>query len=663
MPSLSGQAQQQQQQHALAPAHGAEQGGAVSESNRGLPDRTVTAATLEDAYVKFIFYCNPAVPADQDTQALRDAFSNPPKSAGKSFETFTVYHLVLQFLRKEIKTWTELTIKLGVEPPDPKKDESAQKVTQYGVRLKKWMNSLHIKAFFDYLRGVENEYWTAIPGDPDPTSQQVRDGVALEDDMALRALLPQIRPRRGRKRPDESDGPGSAAQKMRLSPSFLGENLGDPQLLGYVDGARSAHPVLGKNDGSQTPFSQWPTSAVTPTVRGSFWDDALEPQSATTPSQLKPGRQRRGAKNVSSAWKAGGAEGGGKARGRPPINRTPIEGPGFHFQPWLPAKPGSNLAASPITESNQESPPSQVPAVAVVTPSPTPQPPSQQFSTTADTSPARPPVRPPVRSSSEHSRPARPVISLKVPERSGGPIRLATPPPPVVVVNGEVAGDPTTESNKTIESQAPRFIETTMKTTEKSDTESQGARAVEKPVGDYYFERMEDRTNVDSLMEYFLQAAQEGIWLDQHGNPDDVASVGEASAIINSIMQNMINAATDTASFLLNLSVLAGARALKAKPVKCTRLADGKDCYNYKFEWEYRFGHLVGQVAMEHNVSKSMWRRPGSSSPEDGAVGMNGLSAEEWQRKYEVLLQRMKQKDEELSDLQAKTMATPEKEA
>jgi hypothetical protein len=231
-----------------------------------------------------------------------------------------------------------------------------------------------------------------------------------------------------------------------------------------------------------------------------------------------------------------------------------------------------------------------------------------------------------------------------------------------VVVNGEVAGDPTTESNKTIESQAPRFIETTMKTTEKSDTESQGARAVEKPVGDYYFERMEDRTNVDSLMEYFLQAAQEGIWLDQHGNPDDVASVGEASAIINSIMQNMINAATDTASFLLNLSVLAGARALKAKPVKCTRLADGKDCYNYKFEWEYRFGHLVGQVAMEHNVSKSMWRRPGSKSPEDGAVGMNGLSAEEWQRKYEVLLQRMKQKDEELSDLQAKATATPEKE-
>lgn len=148
MPSLSGQAQQQQQQHALAPAHGAEQGGAVSESNRGLPDRAVTAATLEDAYVKFIFYCNPAVPADQDTQALRDAFSNPPKSAGKSFETFTVYHLVLQFLRKEIKTWTELTIKLGVEPPDPKKDESAQKVTQYGVRLKVREGYRHWEANF-----------------------------------------------------------------------------------------------------------------------------------------------------------------------------------------------------------------------------------------------------------------------------------------------------------------------------------------------------------------------------------------------------------------------------------------------------------------------------------------------------------------------------------
>jgi hypothetical protein len=101
-----------------------------------LPDRKVTPETLEDAYMNFIFYCNPALPLDADTEALREAFRNPPKSGGKSFDTFAIYELVKKFYGKDIKTWTELTIQLGVEPPDPSKDESSQKVTQYGVRLK-----------------------------------------------------------------------------------------------------------------------------------------------------------------------------------------------------------------------------------------------------------------------------------------------------------------------------------------------------------------------------------------------------------------------------------------------------------------------------------------------------------------------------------------------
>lgn len=101
-----------------------------------LPDRNVTPDTLEDAFVRFIFYCNPALPLDADTESLREAFANPPKSGGKSFSPFLIFDLVQRFYRKEIKTWTELTTRLGVEPPDLSKDESAQKVAQYGVRLK-----------------------------------------------------------------------------------------------------------------------------------------------------------------------------------------------------------------------------------------------------------------------------------------------------------------------------------------------------------------------------------------------------------------------------------------------------------------------------------------------------------------------------------------------
>jgi hypothetical protein len=101
-----------------------------------LPDRRVSASSIEDAYVCFIFSCNPGLPLDSDTESLRDAFRTPPRSGGKAFDTFAIYELVRRFYNKEIKTWTELTTTLGVEPPDPTKDESAQNVAQYGVRLK-----------------------------------------------------------------------------------------------------------------------------------------------------------------------------------------------------------------------------------------------------------------------------------------------------------------------------------------------------------------------------------------------------------------------------------------------------------------------------------------------------------------------------------------------
>ncbi len=101
-----------------------------------LPDRNVTSATIEDGYVSFILYCNPAVPLDTDTADLREAFRTPPKSGGKSFSTSTLFELIKQLEAKELKTWAELALKLGVEPPDQDKGQSSQKIQQYAVRLK-----------------------------------------------------------------------------------------------------------------------------------------------------------------------------------------------------------------------------------------------------------------------------------------------------------------------------------------------------------------------------------------------------------------------------------------------------------------------------------------------------------------------------------------------
>lgn len=103
---------------------------------RRLPSCDVSDDTFDDAYVSFIFYCNPAIPLDTDSQELRRAFRSPPKSDGKNFSTYTLFELIRKLEMKEIKTWAQLAIDLGVKPPAVDRGQSAQKVQQYAVRLK-----------------------------------------------------------------------------------------------------------------------------------------------------------------------------------------------------------------------------------------------------------------------------------------------------------------------------------------------------------------------------------------------------------------------------------------------------------------------------------------------------------------------------------------------
>ena len=109
------------------------QGGSTE---RSLPSHQVDENSIDDAYAQYILYCNPTIPLDVDTTELKKGFRAPPKSDAKTFSPFTLYNLVTQLENKEIKTWTELVLKLGVEPPDATKNQSTQKVQQYAVRLK-----------------------------------------------------------------------------------------------------------------------------------------------------------------------------------------------------------------------------------------------------------------------------------------------------------------------------------------------------------------------------------------------------------------------------------------------------------------------------------------------------------------------------------------------
>jgi hypothetical protein len=104
--------------------------------SRLLPSREIDDTTIDDAYTAFILYCNPNVPLSVDTGELRKVFRSPPRSDGKSFSIFTLWELIGKLERKELKTWIQLAIELGVEPPSAEKKQSTQKVQQYAVRLK-----------------------------------------------------------------------------------------------------------------------------------------------------------------------------------------------------------------------------------------------------------------------------------------------------------------------------------------------------------------------------------------------------------------------------------------------------------------------------------------------------------------------------------------------
>lgn len=180
-------------------------------------------------------------------------------------------------------------------------------------------------------------------------------------------------------------------------------------------------------------------------------------------------------------------------------------------------------------------------------------------------------------------------------------------------------------------------------------------------VEEYYFEKTKERTNVDTLISFFMRATQDGQWFDQNGQPAEAASMEEAAAITNCTLQEMLKTATSPQAFLINLGALAGARTLMTTRPKYYRMPDGDDCHNYKFEWEYTFAHLQGHFNMVQRVPWTMWKKPLPAWENDEAGerdGGQGMSAEEWKQKYKALLGEMKKREQELADLRGKVMSS-----
>ncbi|KAI5926058.1 ARS binding protein 2-domain-containing protein [Camillea tinctor] len=616
-----------------------------------LPHRGVTRETIEDAYVDFIFHCNPAVPMHADTTLLREAFAAPPRSEGKSFSTYTLFELIRQLHLKEIKTWAELALKLGVEPPDQDKGQSSQKIQQYAVRLKRWMHSMHVNAFFDYLLDNPHPYWVNIPSESNPVIEEVRDGVAAEDDMALRALLPHIRPRRGRKRPEEDGLSKSPSQRPRLeSPSLNGEARNTVRPPDAID-PWTAHPD-GRNafnfppmdprssvipgtesvfpwqsDVSRDPVSAYPQSAITPSTRGGFWTDANEPQSAISPKS-KPLNRRHGAKAVSSAWRSSGTPTSGKARGRPPINRV-NESP-------LSAYPGGRREFQNVSqEQTPQSTPAQVP---MFPPAPTTTP------TMAEPVSAQGP---------RHPRPGR--LSLQVPERASGPVRLATPPPPVVMVNGKETAQEAPNGNTAepgIQIPPGNGFSLFDRSSAMFTNPAAGNNPAPTKILDH---KSKDRTNFDEIESLLVATIMETDWYDENGQIGPPASIDEILALVKSVIESVSDQALTKEAFLINLASLVGGITLIKGPRTVHRLEVGIDYTKYRCSWTLQYGAASGQFTLTEVVPHSRWKKEFQKTDEPlsrADVPTDPIAAAEyWRKKYADLAALSKKRIENLTEL------------
>ncbi|ELQ34522.1 hypothetical protein M0657_001107 [Pyricularia oryzae] len=682
-----------------------------------LPSRhAITNETIGDAYVSFIFYCNPAVPPSTDSSALKEAFWLPPKSEGKTFSTFTLYELIGKLnQRDEVKTWGDLALRLGVERPKAEKQQSAQKIQQYAVRLKRWMKSMHVDAFFNYLYGEENEYFTDIPPEGTPITDVSRDGVAPEDDMALRALLPHIRPRRGRRARDDDESGESPAKVARIEmddcPPTAGRTdaIHDPwsALPGSLGG--DLRNVPGASNQAWTidppPLSAHPRSAITPSTKAQFWAD--EPKSAITPSRTgRTGHKRHGPKVVSSAWKSGQGT-SGKTRGRPPNSRMsnnegasayPMDTPISAAPNWPTSNNTTDLGWGrgdlPSTHDMLQSKSSQTPPAHEATP---PTLPALNTALSIQDLQQQPYPQPDLQSSSRPLEKPK-GLSLHVPERVGNEVRLATPPPPTVTVNGQSPAPPV-QGPKLSGPEFPQApsVRLTPEVTSSIPPPDPSTTEDDKPK--VCFKDPSNRTNMDELEGFFAHEIMTGIWRDKDGNRIPSCSVDEAFAIVRKVIQSLLDAAITEVGFMLNVSALAGGKVLMTtSSLQITVVEEREEETLYSCKWLLQLGDLKGDFEMQETVRHDTWRKPAdlrrngasgaevsvpkASRSEDSKVmtasesqGTSGgtapkprtnsgssaevsgtESADYWKEKYREVAEMYKRKDKELARMQSAVM-------
>jgi ARS binding protein 2 len=538
---------------------------------------------------------------------------------------------------------------------------------------------MHVDAFFEYLLHKSHAYWTQIPSAGDTPSEFGRDGVSPEEDLALRALLPETRPKRGRRkaedRDNDSDLARSPAQKPRIHSPTPPDDFGIGRAP-VIDTPASARPDFVMNSGQlgpwsandvrlsygahatgghqnyisaqspsvqwrprdsdQTPFTPHPHSAITPRTRNPFLPYDDEPQSAVTPSKSRS--RRRHGPAVSSAWPSSGNTAAGKLRGRPPSNRSISDGPFSTFPANPNAKTGPNI--------NFRDTPALTPTV--------------ENSSVRNSSFIFPPPLPSNRPAAKPSG-----LHLQVPERKGGAVRLATPPP-TLLVNGESEADaPADETLSREQESTPtmdclnctktyvHFDPDAMLTTD--DGISQNNEPLSRA---HQFTNLssrdgpgEDRTSIDMVELQFVYATLHADWYNNDGQPTERCSLNEAYRIASQIVCKLRDESSSKEAFLMNLAALAGGRSL-GMLLKFTRLENSEDANNYRAKWTMKYGPVEGSFDLKISVPRRPPTRPqepAGDGPETEASEIRTTNY--WKNKYVELHGRIRESDQKIKEL------------
>lgn len=557
---------------------------------------------------------------------------------------------------------------------------------------------MHVDAFFEYLLENPHPYWTEIPEDPNPINEGGRDGVAAEDDMALRSLLPHIRPRRGRKRPDEEnmsrsptqkpgcDNPNTGAVELDLWSAQADGRGGGSFLFAPQDQFTRMNMSTGwtGDDFTNTPISASAYSAITPgATANAFWPEqqsAGEPKSAHPPTRLRTNR-RHGAKVVSSAWRAGGPGGSGKTRGRPPLHRQNTnqgQSESSPFSAFQAHAQGSSPPTSLRNNSPQMTPPN-LPVMMTL---------ASSISAATITSSPHPDLslhqgydvqnQQQQQQQDRDLRTTRSRLSLQVPERVGGEVRLATSQgtqQPVVMVSGSLSEEQPSliaqhsmagpdihmmdpfggaahnsymsfqqqQQQHTLSEHDPHFEAILHPPHETAFTGPGSGIAQQQqhphlqqqkhPPGQgevSAFTDHADRTNLDGVESILTYSLLGAAWHDSTGATIAPCSVEEAAAIAHQLLDTMWRAAASHQAFLMNISTLTGTTFLRTPEGNMVRVyrvgqGDGGRSNVYDIHWSLQLGSTRGGFQLRETVSYDMWRGKGRTrGPVEGGVSGSG---------------------------------------